>query len=247
MSAWTSPAASSLRSSTTISSITSRQSPTIGHVGPAHLALLGRVDVDVDDLGVGGEGRHLAGDPVVEPGAEGDEQVGLLHRRDRGGVAVHARHAEAQRVRVGEGAAGHQGGDDVDLGQLGQLAQRLGGPRLEDAAAHVEDRAARRPGSAWPPRGPCGDGRAASACSRAGPPSRASTSPCVFCRTSFGHVDQDRTRAAGRGDVEGLADGRGRSWALITSSLCLVTERVMPTVSHSWKASVPIAAVAPGR
>ena len=25
------------------------------HVGPAHLALLGRVDVDVDDLGVGGE------------------------------------------------------------------------------------------------------------------------------------------------------------------------------------------------
>ena len=36
---------------------------------------------------------------------------------------------------------------------------------------------------------------------------------------------------------------RGMSSALITSSLCLVTERVMPTVSHSWKASVPIAAV----
>ena len=36
---------------------------------------------------------------------------------------------------------------------------------------------------------------------------------------------------------------RGRSAALITSSLCLVTERVMPTVSHSWKASVPIAPV----
>ena len=27
----------------------------------------------------------------------------------------------------------------------------------------------------------------------------------------------------------------------ITSSLCLVTGRVMPTVSHSWKASVPMA------
>ena len=29
----------------------------------------------------------------------------------------------------------------------------------------------------------------------------------------------------------------------MTSSLCLVTERVMPTVSHSWKASLPIAFV----
>jgi hypothetical protein len=36
---------------------------------------------------------------------------------------------------------------------------------------------------------------------------------------------------------------RGMSWARVTSSLCLVTDRVMPTVSHSWKASVPMAAV----
>ena len=35
----------------------------------------------------------------------------------------------------------------------------------------------------------------------------------------------------------------GRSCAVITSSLCLVTLRVMPTVSHSWNASVPIAVV----
>ncbi len=27
----------------------------------------------------------------------------------------------------------------------------------------------------------------------------------------------------------------------MTSSLCLVTPRVIPTVSHSWNASVPIA------
>ena len=46
------------------------------HVGAADLAQLGRVDVDVDDLGVGGEAVDLAGDPVVEAGAEGDEQVG---------------------------------------------------------------------------------------------------------------------------------------------------------------------------
>ena len=36
---------------------------------------------------------------------------------------------------------------------------------------------------------------------------------------------------------------RGMSSAFMTSSLCFVTERVMPTVSHSWNASVPIAAV----
>ena len=35
----------------------------------------------------------------------------------------------------------------------------------------------------------------------------------------------------------------GRSSAVMTSSLCFVTDRVMPTVSHSWKASVPIAVV----
>src|SRR5690554_6282256 len=35
----------------------------------------------------------------------------------------------------------------------------------------------------------------------------------------------------------------GMSWVGVTSSLCLVTDRVMPTVSHYWNASVPIAAV----
>ena len=36
---------------------------------------------------------------------------------------------------------------------------------------------------------------------------------------------------------------RGMSAALVTSSLCFVTDRVMPIVSHSWNASVPIAPV----
>ena len=36
----------------------------------------------------------------------------------------------------------------------------------------------------------------------------------------------------------------GMSSARVTSSLCLVTPRVMPTVSHSWNASVPMAGVA---
>ena len=35
---------------------------------------------------------------------------------------------------------------------------------------------------------------------------------------------------------------RGTSFASVMSQLCLVTGMVMPTVSHSWKASVPITA-----
>ena len=102
-------------------------------------------------LASGANVEHLAGDAVVEAGAERDQQVGLLQRGDRGGVAVHAGHAEAQRMVVGERAAGHQRGDDVDVGQLGQLAQRLGGAGLEDAAADVEDRPLGWRGSARPP------------------------------------------------------------------------------------------------
>ena len=82
------------------------------HVGPAHLAELGRVDVDVDDLRVGRERADLAGHPVVEARAERDQQVGLLHRGDRGVVAVHAGHAEAELVVVGERAARHERRDD---------------------------------------------------------------------------------------------------------------------------------------
>jgi hypothetical protein len=110
------------------------------HVGTADLALLGGIDVDVDDLGLGRERRDLAGDAVVEAGAEVDQQVALLHRRGGGGGAVHAGHAEVERVAVGEDAARHQRGDDVDAGQLDELAQRLGGAGLEHAAADVQHR-----------------------------------------------------------------------------------------------------------
>ena len=67
------------------------------HVGVPVLGDLGRVDVGVDDLGVRGERVELAGDPVVEAGAERDEQVDSLQRGDGGDRAVHAGHAEVQR------------------------------------------------------------------------------------------------------------------------------------------------------
>ena len=93
------------------------------------------------DLGVRGERRQLAGHAVVEAGAEGDEQVGLLQGGDGGDGAVHAGHAEVQRVAVGDGAAGHQRGHDGDAGQLDEARAA---PRCalaaDDAAADVEHR-----------------------------------------------------------------------------------------------------------
>ena len=89
-------------------------------IGVPVLADLGGVDVGVDDVAPGAN-VEVAGDPVVEPGAQADDQIALLQPRDGGDGAVHARHAEVLRVAVGERTAGHQGRHDRDAGQLGQL------------------------------------------------------------------------------------------------------------------------------
>ena len=91
----------------------------------------------------GAKRADLAGDPVVEPGAQADEQIAALHGGHRGVVAVHAGHAQALGVRVGEGAPGHQGGDHRDPGALRQGPERVGRPGLEDPAPDVENRAVR--------------------------------------------------------------------------------------------------------
>ena len=177
-----------------------------GHVGPAHLAQLGGIDVGVDDLGVGGERPDLAGDPVVEARAERDQQVGLLHRRDRGVVAVHPRHAEAERMAVGERTPRHQGRDDRDAGEVDQLAERFGGARLEDATARVDDRAAALGDQA---------GRLLDhlrVASRDGLVAREvdAVGPLPFHHLVgdvLGHVDEHGAGPAGGGDVERLAHG----------------------------------------
>ena len=106
--------------------MTSLASPTIGHVGDADLADLGRVDVDVHDLGVRRE--VSAALPVTRSSKRAPSatmQVGLLQREHRGHRAVHAGHAEVLRVRVGERAARHQRRDDRSAGRLGELEQLL--------------------------------------------------------------------------------------------------------------------------
>ena len=82
-----------------------------------------------------------AGDPVVEAGAERDQQVGLLQRRHRRYAAVHARHAEMLAMAVRKRATGHQRGHDRNAGELGQPAQPVGRMGPDHAATDVEDRA----------------------------------------------------------------------------------------------------------
>ncbi len=181
------------------------------HVGPAHLALLGRIDVDVDHLRLGGETVELAGDPIVEAGTEGDQQIAALHRRDGRGVAVHPGHAETQRMVVGERTACHQRRDDVDVGQLGEVAERLGGARLEDPAADVEH----RPLGGEDQPGRLLDHPLVALRRRAIPGERGGD--VVVARPVplhlagqhvLRHVDQRRAGAPGGGDVEGLAHGQ---------------------------------------
>ena len=63
-----------------------------------HLAELGHVDVDVDLGRVHAELRQLAGDAVVPAGADRHDEVAVHHRLVRVGGAVHAEHAEVERV-----------------------------------------------------------------------------------------------------------------------------------------------------
>ena len=113
-------------------------------VGVPVLADLGRIDIGVDHLGVGREGVQLAGHPVVETGAEGDQQIAALQGGNRGHGAMHPGHPQVLDVAVRERAAGHQGGHHRDAGQLGQFGQLVAGLPANHSAADVEHRLAGR-------------------------------------------------------------------------------------------------------
>src|ERR1700693_3762952 len=61
-------------------------------------------------------------------------------------------------------------------------------------------------------------------------------------RDVFRNVDQHRTGTAGGRDMECFLMVEARSLMSLTRKLCFTQGRVMPTVSHSWNASWPIAA-----
>ena len=87
------------------------------------------IDIDVDLGRIGREGIEPAGDAVVEPRAEADDQVRPVHRHVGFIGAVHAEHAEPVRVIGGEGAEAHQRRGQRRAGERLELAQKLGRAR----------------------------------------------------------------------------------------------------------------------
>src|SRR5579871_5716717 len=109
--------------------------------GHAHvLADLRRVNIHVDDSGVRREGGCLAGHAVVEAPADVEEHVALLDGAIDVDPAVHAGHADRERMVFGESADAVQGGDNRDAGPLGQQAQLFHRAGLNDAVAGQDER-----------------------------------------------------------------------------------------------------------
>ena len=124
---------------------TSLQSPTIGTSARRFLPISAGSMSACTIFAPGRERRELAGDPVVEAGAERDEQVRLLQRADRG--------RPCRACRACRRAGGWLSGNAPSaisvvttgmFGQLGQRQQLRAGLGLEHAAADVEHRAAAR-------------------------------------------------------------------------------------------------------
>ena len=74
----------------------------------------------MDDPRVRGVGPDVAGHPVVEAHADGDQQVGALDRPVDVLPAVHAHVAVGERMGLVDGADPEQRPGDRDLGLLGE-------------------------------------------------------------------------------------------------------------------------------
>src|SRR5579884_366787 len=85
---------------------------------------LGSVDIDVNDLSVRRELGDFAGYPVVEAHADGQNDVGFVDRAVGPAMAVHAGHAEGERMCLGEGAETKEGRRDGSVDSLGEETER---------------------------------------------------------------------------------------------------------------------------
>ena len=104
--------ASSARYSPVSFGSTSLASPTIGMWAGTFLEISAGSTSMWTNFARGANSRELAGDPVVEAGADRDDQVGLVHRVVGGPGAVHAEHPEPLLVRRREGAEAHHASGD---------------------------------------------------------------------------------------------------------------------------------------
>ncbi len=94
---------------------------------------LGGVDLDMDLARVDRVGLQVAGNAVVEPHPERQEQVGFLDGMVDPRLAVHPHHAHVERVRCGNGANPEQRRGERDIALLRERLHRLHGARNQDS------------------------------------------------------------------------------------------------------------------
>ncbi len=115
----------------------------VGHQGNVHPHVLADrtgVDVDMDDLGMGGKGVDSAGDPVVEAGPHRDQEIAIGHRHVGEIGAVHPQHSHAERIGAGKAAQPHESHGHRDVELLGQFSKGVTGIAEDHPAAGVNHR-----------------------------------------------------------------------------------------------------------
>jgi len=112
------------------------------HIDHDILVDRGRVDVDMHLLRIRGEAGEEAGHAVVEPRADGEDEVRAVHGEIGLVEAVHAEHPDGLRMRGRKGAEPHQRLRAGEAGLLHQATQpaRRGRSRIDDAAADIHHR-----------------------------------------------------------------------------------------------------------
>ncbi len=186
----------------------------------------------------------LAGDAIVVPASDPDQQVAMLERLVGVHPAVHARVAGAQPMRLVDVADAEQRVRDRDLGALGDLAAagrsrrrsaRRGRSGSADARTRRSSRPARRPRARHRGSGEAGPGRRSSCGSGCG-------ADGLRLEHVLREVEQHRPGSPGARDLERLREASGTSSGSITTVAYFVTGNAIPTMSVSWKASLPSSA-----
>src|SRR5713226_1029127 len=103
----------------------------------------GAVDLNVNLAGALGIRAQVAGDAVVEAHADGDEEVSFLNGVVHPGFAMHAHHAEVQRVFGREAADSEKGHGDGIIASADELLERAHRAGNHDAVAGENDRSFR--------------------------------------------------------------------------------------------------------
>ena len=85
------------------------------------------IDIDMDDLRIGRKGMELSGDPVIEPGADGKQQIALAHRHIGRIGAVHSQIADEQRMVCGDRPPSHDRGNHRHTSLIHHLREYLVG------------------------------------------------------------------------------------------------------------------------